>query len=276
MTRWFAPWYGLDFSIVQKAHLSKPFTLTGEHFINSAQILYTCALKSWDLETRDTSVSSAEINQLKTSILSVLAKTEFDQTMASLVFSDIQNPIADADIRNVIMFFIKDEVEQILNVILPEFKLPQKWFEDPSEFKRYTGVNRSLYPKWRNFAIKILLTSTSDSPIRVIFSTLRNPLSAELKLAMQTTTENPKSKKATEMDAPKLTLFDLFTYLDTQFKFKDNPNQEVTTDDLRKNLLTIISGISDHRDRKVAKLASTWTCESFEEFMKIVTLFKDH
>jgi hypothetical protein len=271
ITRWFMPWYGVDF-MDGGDHRGKRFVLTGKDFISMSEKIYAATVKQWNLEKRGTPVTFEETRALKDSILSILDKTDFDKDMVNLAFSKNTDELIDTEVRNVLLYFIKQKLEQVFVIKLPDFHLPQVWFEDHSPYRQYSGADPGLYPKWRDYAIRTLLSEPQEDKVSQLLSTLNNPLAAELELSLESVAKKVKSKgkKSPEISRSHFSIQEIFVYLDTQFKFK--PENEWISSDLYKNIQVAISGISDQSDRKVAQLASTWKCDSFEEFMRTVNL----
>jgi hypothetical protein len=199
-------------------------------------------------------------------ILSLLAKIDFDQDMLNLAFSELPYDLLDLNMRPALMHFIKCEIENVFNIDLPTFEIPSSWFQDPLEYKIFNGSDPALYPQRRVFIIGALRKTSTEDKKATLFDHLKNPLLAEVELALETNPTNPKSKKSTSKAQSKV--YDMFIYLDTRFKLK--PEKELLNSDLYKNIQRVISGISDISDINVSVFASTWKC--VEELMKIVSL----
>jgi hypothetical protein len=276
IARWFTPWYGMDFldpdTSRQRGLIRRnKFTLNSKDFLGGFKKLYRGILKKWDLDNRVTPVPIEEIEGLKTAVVALLNKTEIDKDIFNLLFSeDDSEQLLSEDLREILLCFIKDELENALNVKLtPEFKLPKIWFQNPLEYKFFSGNHPELYPKWRDYAMETILKTDTQDKISQILNIVSNPLAAELELYLETYKLKKKKKKSLKVTGKPL--YGLFVYLDTQFKFK--PDLNIIDHELHKNIEILISGISHPEDRKVAKLASTWKFETFDEYMKIVALF---
>jgi hypothetical protein len=93
-----------------------------------------------------------------------------------------------------------------------------------------------------------------------IRSLLKDPIASEIEMAL--------SLEWSEG----IFLREVFQYLDKAFKFR--PDNTWTSSQLYINIQIAIAGISDKSEKEIAKLASTWKCESFEEYMQIVSLLE--
>jgi hypothetical protein len=267
MCRWFAPWYGLDISTEQSKKVRDVF-MSANELCDAVSLEFKKTFSLWDLDNRDNPVTTQEIQTLKTSIENLFMKTEFDSEMIKLVFGENSNKLMSPESYEAVSFCIKDELERNFQVKLPEAPVPTKWLHNPSEFKILTGSNKILYAKWRSYAMRQILTYQKEAAFETLMSLIRNPIAAELELAL-----DASSKRAGkhERRVPKVGLFEVFNYLDSAFKYKEDAIWMQS--ELYKRIETVISGITEKGEKERALLASTWKCLSFEEYMEIVSLF---
>jgi hypothetical protein len=121
--------------------------------------------------------------------------------------------------------------------------------------------------------MKTLLNTKTENRVAQSEGMLKPPLSSELELALEITGRHkkPKGRKSSNVSESDTRLYDIFIYLDAQFKFK--PSKDWLSSDLYKTIQISISGIVCEYDKNVAKLAATWKSQSFEDFLSIVGLF---
>jgi hypothetical protein len=151
------------------------------------------------------------------------------------------------------LYLIQDKLRRDHQISLPHQKMPDSWYHDDYYLKRFNGRDPSVYPRWRNFAMKELLKDpeSSENILSVIRKILGNPLRAEIDLVLNeatTKTSSSRNKPGTSK------LLDLFAFLDKIFKFKGNSNQNWTETGLYKNIQNVIAGMALKTKNKDSKL----------------------
>jgi hypothetical protein len=102
-----------------------------------------------------------------------------------------------------------------------------------------------------------LLSAKLANPVALINCRLSNPIAAEIEVVLGV----PGAVSARE----------ILEYLDRSFNFK--PDNVWIDSELYKNIKIAIFGITAKSEKATAIFASTWKSETFEEYMKIVSLF---
>jgi hypothetical protein len=264
ITRWFSPWMGIDLLVNDDRDKKDGSFITGRDFIGIFQSILYSTKQSVNLQERVLSVSKQEIDGFKESIADLFSKTELDADLIDIIFQENKSKIVDPDIYDILMYCIQDEISNIYKITIPEVPVPTEWLiKIPADEKFFTGSEKSMYPRWRQMTVNYLLGLESGHTVTALRSLLKNPIASEIDLAL-----GFSSAKSTESGL----LLKTFEYLDKIFKFK--PHQTWFDSELYKTIQTVVSGITDKDEKKIAKFASTWKCDTFEEYMKIVSLFQ--
>jgi hypothetical protein len=270
LARWFTPWIGIDLS---DRHIKSPNLVpyhSGRQFLELFKAEYAKTMQILNIgSSRTLPVSESDIDRFKTSVVKLFEATELDLDMMENIFRPTTKTKfqPDSSMRGLLLYCIQNEMPKLYNIEIPKVaSIPSEWFkassvEDP---KYFTGSDKSLYPAWRQSTMESLLLSTSSKEYAktLIYSFLKSPILAEVQLAIDISSRSSSRKRI---------LCEIFQYLDKAFKFKTD--KQWMGSDLYKNIQQAISGISDSSEKEVAKIASTWKCQTFEMYMEIVSLF---
>jgi hypothetical protein len=261
LVRWFTPWLGIDFSNGKNQSQTKtPSLRTGKEFVDVFTSKFSGLLQSW--ETRQDRILQEEIDELRSTVSQLFSTTEFDPDMIDLVFRKKKRDCLTLDMRDILLYFIQDKIQEIHRIEIPSVPIPCQWAaHKPADLKLFCGSDKSLYPGWRQNTVADFIRSDSQKENLDILGLLKNPIAAEIEM----TFGSPSDKSR------KILLREIFQYLDKAFKFR--PDKIWTDSELYRNIQKAITGISDKSEKEIARFASTWKCESFEEYMRIVSLF---
>jgi hypothetical protein len=261
LTRWFTPWFDLDFSH-SGTWTSKPgFFRSGKEFVSLFKTSLAQTLKSWNLDERDSPVPCYEIGKFMSTIINLFSTTELDYDMIDLILRNNISKLVDPSIFPILLFCIQSEIRTIFKVSILEVPVPKEWVKNPDNQKIFSGEDKAVYPRWRQQALLNLLGSEKNEAADLLIGLMKDPIATEIDFVLELSKR--KSKPGI--------LPEIFSYLDKIFKFK--PDKTWLQSELFRIIEKAIAGISDKREKEIAKFASTWKCETFEEYMEIVSLF---
>jgi hypothetical protein len=275
ISRWFTPWLGIDVmdGVDRFQDEKNPWFNSGKDFIKMFKHELSITLKKWDLGKRTTFLSRSEIDTFRLSVLNMFSKTEFDCDMIDICLQKNGKKLVTPEILDILLYCIQREIRQLFHISIPEVPIPNDWLKEPVNPKFFTGEDVKHYPRWRQYAMKnVLLSETSnDAATLLILSFLKDPIASEIEVALEISKDDSSIGGKTLQKASKGVLQEVFQYLDKIFKFQ--PDRSWIESELYRNVQTVISGITVKPEKVKAKFASTWICDSFEEYMKIVSLF---
>jgi hypothetical protein len=252
MRNWFMPWYGQDLV----TGVFKPLMTLRDLEIAIIAELDDCYIDFFDLEGKESLEKSLKIFDF---LKEMFTRTEFNAEFIDVLIRDNSKYSGSGEFIDVLVCFFTPELALFLAIDLPFTEFAELWFRDPLKLNRYNGIDRSIYPKWRYHAMRLLLQSDNkDSRGALIRSILRKPLVSELQKTLNRKHSMKKSFVVSE----------IFLYLDEAFQFK--VDSAWIESDLHKNIQLVISGINSESEKEIAILASTWKCASFEQYMKLV------
>jgi hypothetical protein len=259
IARWFEPWNG--FNIADGAYFidcgKRLLLKKGKSFIQ----FFTDKKNAIELSSKR-DISEEEISQWRSSIEMIFPFIELDSDMIDILFRKNKSKLVDPSVHNMILFCIQHKLKEIFRVLIPEVPVPSQWQSESEVQKLFCGSDKSLYPQWRQKAMETLLNSENNkSGGSVIAGLLKNPIAAEIEVVLGFSSKNSGAVSARE----------IFEYLDRSFNFKTD--KIWMESELYKNIKKAISGITAKSEKATAILASTWKCETFEEYMRIVSLF---
>jgi hypothetical protein len=268
IARWFTPWIGIDLLDSSTVMKRQPNFQKGEEFLNWFEKSYLATMQAWDLEHRKLPVTKQEIKAFQETISSQFEITEVDSVIVDIVFNKNSKKRLEPAKVQILLFCIDAKIAQIFKIKLPDILVPNEWVRERHDPKYFSGANPVDYPKWRQQAMAQLLAANKENSLSLVLSLLKNPIASEIELSLDISVKKSKKK------SPKVAccqLMDIFKYLDEAYKFI--PDQDWVKSILFQNIETAIHGITDAAAKQKATLASTWKCDSFDEYMNIVSLF---
>jgi hypothetical protein len=266
LTRWFTPWFGLDFrgswdNNTMTIQEKKGFFRSGKEFVSLFGRNLARKLKCWNLGERDSPVPCYEIDNFMSTIINLFSTTELDFDMIDLILRNNIAKLLDQSLFRILIFCLQSEIRKLFRVIIPEVSVPCEWVKKSENQKIFSGVDKAIYPWWRQQAMQTLLGLEKYKAETVIMSLLKDPIATEIEFVL----DFFKGKSRPGI------LQELFRYLDKIFKFK--PEKTWLQSELFRIIEKAIAGITAKSEKATAIFASTWKCETFEEYMRIVSLF---
>jgi hypothetical protein len=271
LARWFAPW--LELNILEGILSLLPFVTfpslgKGVEFIQWFKIKHLSLMS--DLETRKSPLAEKEIAAFVKVVSERFDKTEMDLTMIDIIFHKNSKKLIDQNQVNRLLFCIQGSIGQRYKIKIPEVQVPKEWVEERDTVNYLYDSSPSLYVEWRAKVMEELLKDKENDLVKLVLGFLRNPIARELELSLDLDSKKPQ-KSAPKVGVSRL--MEIFQYLDEECKFPIAPNCTWVNSKLFKDIQMVIEGISDASEKEKARYAASWKCETFEEYMKIVSLF---
>jgi hypothetical protein len=266
LARWFDPWMDMNLLDKSTVMIIRPTFMTGLGFLKWFNEEHLRMRNEWDLEGMGKPLKTQQIEIFKNTVAHQFEKTEMDLALINVLFYQNSKRLLESDALQILLFCLQNKMGTMYKIRMPEIPVPNDWVKERYDPKFFTGGNPADYPKWRQEAFSQLLKNQENDAFQTVLNLLKNPIAAEIEIALDLSAKKNKKK------APKVScqLMDIFNYLDAAYKF--TPDQDWVESELFRNIGVVIEGIRDAGEKEKATLASTWKCEKFEEYMRIVSL----
>jgi hypothetical protein len=191
---WFKPWYGVDL-------LSVPLQAPAAVITRVCE--FECAVnaeldKLYCFADLDIPLYTAELNDILGIFKKVYATTELSLEFIDLVLKENQSSVRFSE---GFLYFLTREVATDLNIKMSKNDPRlQNYLKYPLDLNCFDGVHSTIYPRWRCYVMKRFLATPVIDKVSFLKSLLRDPLSSELEMALDS--EN-KGKKAPKLGNPR-------------------------------------------------------------------------